>query len=208
MIEREMFHGTRRALRERVRGLPADGDPGLRYRRLRAVLEEVGVHCDDTADLHDVDAVLLASGRGTEALIAARLDDGERVVGYARIIARLLTGDLTAPVDFKIEYADSSDAPSKRERDEERMVLTLAQAIASGHIDEAPRPLFQDVPAFTFAFTPRSISRSTLGGFHWWSNLWYRRSGTYRAWRRRRDVSDAIGRVCGILARGASLPAA
>jgi hypothetical protein len=207
MNTREIFRGTRRALRDRVRALPADGDVRLRVRRLRAVLEEVGVHCDDTAALHDVDAVLLASSRGTEALIAARLDDDARVVAYARIIARLLTGDLTAPVDFKIEYTDSSDAPSKRERDEERLVLALAQAIATGHIDEAPRPLFEDVPAFTFAFTPRSISRSTLGGFHWWSNLWYRRSGTYRAWRRQRGVSNAIGRVCNVLGRG-SLPAA
>ena len=207
MIEREIFAGTRRALRDRVRSLPADGDARLRARRLRAILEEVDVRCDDTADLHDVDAVLLASSRGTEALIAARLGDGDRLVAYARIIARLLTGDLTAPVDFKIEYADSSDAPSKRERDEERMVLALAHAIASGHIDEAPRPLFEDVPSFTLAFTPRSISRSTLGGFHWWSNLWYRRSGTYRAWRRQRGVSNAIGRVCNALTR-ASLPAA
>jgi hypothetical protein len=207
MIERETFRGTRRALRDRVRALPADGEPRLRVRRLRALLEEVGVHCDDNAGLHGVDAVLLASGRGTEALIASRLSDHDRLVAYARIIARLLTGELTAPVDFKIEYADSSDAPSKRERDEERMVLALAHAIASGHIDEAPRPLFEDVPAFTFAFTPRSISRSTLGGFHWWSNLWYRRSGTYRAWRRQRGVSNAIGRVCNVLTR-ASLPAA
>jgi hypothetical protein len=207
MIERDVFFGTRRTLRERVRALPADGDARIRVRRLRAVLEEIGVRCDDTADLHDVDAVLLASGRGTEALIAARLDDGDRLVAYARIVARLLTGDLTAPVDFKIEYADSSDAPSKRERDEERLVLALARAIASGHIDEAPRPLFEDVPPFRWAFTPRSISQSTLGGFHWWSNLWYRRSGTYRAWRRRRGVTAAIGRVCGILDR-ASLPAA
>ncbi len=207
MIEREVFFGTRRALRERVRALPADGEPRIRIRRLRAVLEEIGVRCDDTADLHDVDAVLLASGRGTEALIAARLDDGDRLVAYARIVARLLTGDLTAPVDFKIEYADSSDAPSKRERDEERLVLSLAHAIASGHIDEAPRPLFEDVPPFRWAFTPRSISQSTLGGFHWWSNLWYRRSGTYRACRRLRGVTNAIGRVCTILDRS-SLPAA
>jgi len=135
------------------------------------------------------------------------LDADEAWELMSRIVARLLTGELTAPVDFKIEYADSSDAPSKRERDEERLVLSLAHAIASGHIDEAPRPLFEDVPPFTFAFTPRTISRSTLGGFHWWSNLWYRRSGTYRAWRRQRGVTNAIGRVCGILDR-ASIPAA
>jgi hypothetical protein len=207
MIERAVFDGTRRALRDLITSLPSGGDDRLAARRLRVVLEEIGVHCDDTADLQDLDAVLLASGRGTEALVAARLDDHQRLVAYARLIARLLTGDLHAPVDFKLEYAVTSDAPSKRERDEERMVLALADAIATGQLDKAPRPLFGDVPRFTFAFTPRSISRSTLGGFHLWSNLWYRRSGTYRRWRARRDVSTAISRVCVLLTR-AYAPAA
>lgn len=207
MMEPAVFDGTRRALRDRITSLPTGGDERLRTRRLRIVLEEIGVRCDETADLRDLDAVLLASNRGAEALIAVRLDDAQRLVAYARLIARLLTGDLHAPIDFKIEYRLTSDAPSKRERDEERMVLALADAIATGRLDKAPRPLFGDVPAFKLAFTPRSAARSALGGCHWWSNLWYRRSGTYRAWRSRRDVSYAIGRVCGILGR-ASAPAA
>jgi hypothetical protein len=204
MIDARIFDGMRRALRERITSMPAGGDERLRLRHLRAVLEEVGVHCDDTADLQELDAVLMASGHGTDALIAARLDDEQRLIAYARIIARLLTGELHAPVDIKIEYTYDDGAPSKRERDEERMVVALAQAIAYGRLDEAPRPLFEDVPKFSFAFTPRSISRSTLGGFHLWSDFWYKRSGTYRAWRRRRGVSHAIGRVCGILNRAAA----
>lgn len=207
MIDRAAFNAMRRALRERVTSLPEGGDERLRVRWLRAVLEEVGVRCDDTADLQELDAVLLASGHGTDALIAARLDDSQRLVAYARIIARLLTGDLRRPLDIKIEYTDDAAAPSKRERDEERLVLDLAHAIASGRLDEAPRTLFQDVPKFSFAFTPRTISLSTLGGFHLWSDFWYKRSGTYRAFRRRRDVSTAINRVCVMLDRPA-LPAA
>jgi hypothetical protein len=207
MIEREVFESMRRALRERIASLPQGGDERLRARRLRAVLQEIGVRCDDTADLQELDAVLLASAHGTDALIAARLDDTQRLIAYARIIARLLTGDLQRPIDIKIEYTDDAAAPSKRERDEERLVLDLAQAIASGRLDEAPRTLFHDVPKFSFAFTPRTISLSTLGGFHLWSDFWYKRSGMYRAWRRRRDVSYAIGRVCGMLDRPA-LPAA
>lgn len=184
---------TRRALRERLRILPVAGDAGFRVRRLRALLEELGVHCDDTADLHDLDAVLLASARGTDAIVAARLDDDARLAAYARLVARLLVGEMHAPLDAKLEYAGA--APSRREREEERMVRSFAQAIMDGRLDLAPRPLYEDVPRPSWAFTPRSAARSTLGGFHWWSNLWYRRSNMYRRWRSRQDVSAAISRV-------------
>jgi hypothetical protein len=82
------------------------------------------------------------------------------------------------------------------------MLMTLAWAIREGRLDLAPRPLYEDVPKLTFAFTPRSAARSTLGGFHWWSGFWYRRSSMYRRWRSRHDVSTAIVRVIGILDPG------
>jgi len=93
---------------ERIRQLPPGGEAALRIRRLQLLLEEVGVSCDDTADLRDLDAVLFASDRGAEALVAARLDDEQRLVAYARLIARLLADDLQAPVDIKIEYTDAT----------------------------------------------------------------------------------------------------
>ena len=207
MTANTAIEAARIILRERIRQLPPGGEPALRIRRLQLLLEEVGVSCDDTADLRDLDAVLFASDRGAEALVAARLNDEQRLVAYARLIARLLADDLQAPVDIKIEYTDANAAPSRREREEERMVLALAHAIATGRLAEAPRPLFEDVPSFSLAFTPRSAARSTLGGFHLWSGYWYRRSNMYRRWRARRDVSDAIGRVCVMLSRVA-VPAA
>ena len=51
----------------------------------------------------------------------------------------------------------------------------------------------------TLAFTPRTAARSTLGGFHLWSDFWYKRSNMYRHWRSRRDVSNAITRIVGAL---------
>ena len=196
-----------RTLRDRLRLLPADGTNRERADRLRSLLEELDVRCDETAQLEGIDAALIGSERGTDALIAARLDDGQRLVAYARLIARLLSGEMHPPVDLKMEYADAGSAPSRRERQEERMVLALASAIADGRLDLAPRPMYEDVPRrFTLAFTPRSAARSTLGSFHWWSDFWYRRSGMYRRWRSRRDVSAAIGWVCVILTR-ASVPA-
>lgn len=202
MIEPTIRDDTRRQLRERLRFLPMLGDARARAKRLRAVFEELGIHCDESAELQDLDAVLFSSARGTDAVIAARLDDEQRLTAYARLAARILACELVPPVDAQMEYADDALAPSKREREEERMLKQLAWAIREGHLDLAPRPLYEDVPKLTFAFTPRSAARSTLGGFHWWSGFWYRRSNMYRRWRSRRDVSTAIVRVIDILDPG------
>ncbi|MBI5285420.1 MAG: hypothetical protein HY874_10040 [Chloroflexi bacterium] len=200
MIETGVLDETKRQLRDRLRSLPGDGSAKMRAARLRMLLEEMGVNCDETAELQDVDAVLLASARGTEALIAARLTDDERHRVYARIVARLLVGELHAPIDAKMEYA-GEHATTREEREEDAVVAGLAGALVDGRLDAAPRPLYDDVPRLTFAFTPRTAARSTLGGLHQWSVLWYRRSNMYRRWRARRDVSHAIERICIVLDR-------
>ncbi len=200
MIETGVLDETKRQLRDRLRSLPGDGSAVTRAARLRMLLEEMGVDCDETADLQDVDAVLLASARGTEALIAARLTDDERHRVYARIVARLLVGELHAPIDAKMEYA-GEHATTREEREEDAVVAGLAGALVDGRLDAAPRPLYDDVPRLTFAFTPRTAARSTLGGLHQWSVLWYKRSNMYRRWRARRDVSHAIERICIVLDR-------
>jgi hypothetical protein len=194
-----MQDDARRGLIERVRTMPADGDLPTRLGRLRALLQEFGIDCDESVDLHDLDAALFASSHGTEAVVSSRLDEAQRLVAYARLIARLMMGELHGPLDANFEYADDRMAPSRREREEERMIIALAHAIADGRLDTAPRPLYQEVPKLTLAFTPRSAARSTLGGFHLWSDYWYKRSNMYRRWRSRRDVSNAIRRVCGAL---------
>ena len=196
MIDTAVLDDTRRQLRNRLRTLPLDGDARLRTYRLRTMLEEMAVHCDDTAELQDVDAVLLTSARGTEALIAARLDDDGRLRTYARIVARVLVGEMHGPIDAKIEYPSKHATASRQEREEDALVAFLAGALVDGRLDAAPRPLFEDVPKLTLAFTPRTAARSTLGGFHLWSDFWYKRSNMYRRWRSRRDVSKAIGRIC------------
>ncbi len=207
MIEVRLCDDARRALRDRVRALPADGDARIRTQRMRALLQELGVSCDDKAEFEELDAVLLASANGTEALVAARLDDEQRAIAYARLLARMLADEFHAPLDAKMEYTEGLGAPPKSDRERERMVIALAHAILDGDLDAAPRPLYEDVPMFTLAFTPRSAARSTLGGFHLWSDFWYRRSNMYRRWRSRRDVSSAIRQVCTILTR-VSVPAA
>ena len=199
MTLRATSDDTRRLLRDRLRFLPATGEASIGVRRFRSLLEELGVRCDDSLNLQDLDAVLLASERGTEALVASRLDDEQRHAAYARLVARLVIAEMRAPIDAKMEYAAEHQPSSTREREEEALVLGLAHALMSGRLESAPRPLYDDVPQFTFAFTPRSAARSTLGGLHWWSVLWYKRSDLYRRLRARPRVSGAIGRICGAL---------
>ncbi len=199
MIGVEVLDQTRLQIRDRLRSLPGDGDAAIRARRLRALLEEMGVHCDETAELQDVDAVLLTSARGTEAIIAARLTDEQRHSAYARIVARLLVGEMHAPMDAKIEYPAEHATNSRQEREEDAVVLWLARALVDGRLHAAPRPLYEDVPKLTLAFTPKTARRSTLGGLHRWSALWYRRSNLYRRLRARHDVTDAIERICIVL---------
>jgi hypothetical protein len=198
-----MLDDERRRLRERLRTLPIDGTYAERARRLRSLLEEMGIHCDETAELQDADAVLLASGRGADAMIAARLSDEERFYAYARLVARLLIGHMHAPIDAKIEYEQPTG--SKQEREEDKTVMTFADALVEGELARAPRPIYEDVPRFTLAFTPRTAVRSTLGGFHLWSDFWYKRSDMYRRWRSRRGVSKAIDRIVVVMnERGAA----
>lgn len=206
MVETMEIDDRRRQLRERLRRLPAGGEARIRARRLRAMLEEMGVHCDETPELQDIDAVLLASACGIEALIAARLNDDERHHAYARIVARLLVGELHPPIDAKMEYAGWHQTLSREERQEDAMVQGLAGALVDARLDAAPRPLYDDVPKLTLAFTPRTAARSTLGGLHQWSVIWYKRSNLYRRLRARPDVSHAIERICVALDRAPAVP--
>lgn len=190
---------TRRQLRERLRYVTTEQDHVVGVKRLRSLLQEMGVVCDDTAELQDADAILLTSGRGMEALIASRLDDEDRHRAYSRIVARLIVGQMHEPIDAKIEYPAEHFTLSREEKEEDATVAKFADALAEGNLDLAPRPLYEDVPKLTFAFTPRTAAISTLGGMHLWSDYWYRRSTMYRWWRSRPKVSNAIKRVCIIL---------
>ena len=98
-----------------------------------------------------------------------------------------------------MEYSEGHATLFREDREEDAMVDGLSHALVDGRLDAAPRPLYDEVPRLTFAFTPRTAARSTLGGLHQWSVLWYKRSNLYRRWRARRDVSHAIERICFVL---------
>jgi hypothetical protein len=194
-----LLDDTRLQIRDRVRTMPLDRDPRAGVIRLRGLLQEMGVTCDDSAELQDADAVLLTSGRGMEAIVASRLDDEQRYQAYARIVARLIIGQMHEPIDAKIEYQSKHFTINREEKEEDATVAKFAVAMTAGNLDLAPRPLYEDVPKLQFAWTPRTAAQSTLGGMHLWSDYWYRRSTMYRWWRSRPKVSNVIKRICSML---------
>jgi hypothetical protein len=190
---------TRQQIRDRGRTMPLGRDPRAGVLRLRALLEEMDVHCDDTAELDEADAILLTSGRGMEAIVASRLDDEQRYQAYARLVARLIIAQMHEPIDAKIEYQAKHFTINREEKEEDATVAKFAIALTEGNLDLAPRPLYEDVPKLQLAFTPRTAAQATLGGMHLWSDYWYRRSTMYRWWRSRPKVSGVIKRVCVML---------
>ena len=67
-------------------------EPRQRAVAARRLLEELGVHCDETAVLHDLKGFLMSSPRGTEMVVSRDLSDDERVGVYAHLIAHALLG--------------------------------------------------------------------------------------------------------------------
>ena len=67
-------------------------EPRQRAAAARRLLEELGVHCDETAALHDLKGFLLSSPRGTEMVVSRDLDDEQRLEVYAHLIAHALLG--------------------------------------------------------------------------------------------------------------------
>src|ERR1700680_1628590 len=68
----------------RLHTLPSNPwGPHQRASAARRLLEELGVHCDESATLHDLKGFLLSSPRGTEMVVSRDLTDEERLEGSA-----------------------------------------------------------------------------------------------------------------------------
>ena len=69
----------------RLHALPsASWAPRQRAVAARRLLEELGVHCDETAALHDLKGFLLSSERGSEMVVSRDLNDEQRLEVYAQ----------------------------------------------------------------------------------------------------------------------------
>src|SRR6202165_2692143 len=117
--------------------------PHQRASAARRLLEELGVHCDESAALHDLKGFLLSSPRGTEMVVSRDLTDEQRLEVYAHLIAHALLGpdgpELALAARF--EYVPGR-APGERpahELREELLADAVARAILAGRLQAAAR---------------------------------------------------------------------
>ena len=161
----------------------------------RRLLEELGVHCDESAALHDLKGFLLSSPRGTEIVVCKDLGDEERLEVYAHLVAHALLGPDTPELALaaRFEYVPGR-APGGRpahEVQEELVADAVARAILAGRLDAAPRLVYcRDLGPGRGRF-----SRAVLRGLHRGSLALYRRSRSYQRLRSLPVVSAFTSRV-------------
>lgn len=191
-----------RALRTRhERG---DEQPSLSQATLaRRLLEELGVHCDESAALQDLKGFLMTSAHGTEIVTRRDLTDAERAEVYAHLVAHALLGpDLQglAPT-AKFEYT-AGRAPGGRpahEVQEERMADAVARAILEGRLEAAPRLVYcRDLGPGR-----GPLRYAVMQGVHRGSLALYRRSRKYQQLRSLPLVTAFTSRVHSFLGRSA-----
>jgi hypothetical protein len=178
-------------------------EPRQRAVAARRLLEELGVHCDETAALHDLKGFLLSSPRGTELVVSRDLDDEQRLEVYAHLIAHALLGpdgpELALAARF--EYVPGR-APGERranELREEVLADAVARAILAGRLEAAPRLIYcRDLGPGRGRF-----SRAVLRGIHLGSLALYRRSRSYQRLRSLPVVTALTERVHSFLGNAA-----
>ena len=146
----------------------------------RRLLEELGVHCDESAALHDLKGFLLSSPRGTEIVVCRDLADEERLEVYAHLIAHALLGPDTPELALaaRFEYVPGRGPGSRpaHELQEELVADAVARAILAGRLEAAPRLVYcRDLGPGRGPF-----SRAVLRGIHRGSLALYRRSRSYQ----------------------------
>jgi hypothetical protein len=169
----------------------------------RRLLEELGVHCDESAVLHDLKGFLLSSPRGTEIVVCRDLGDEERLEVYAHLVAHALLGADTPELALaaRFEYV-AGRAPGSRpphEIQEEIVADSVARAILAGRLEAAPRLVYcRDLGPGRGPF-----SRAVLRGLHQGSLALYRRSRSYQRLRSLPVVSALTTRVHTLLGSAA-----
>jgi len=170
----------------------------------RRLLEELGVHCDESAALHDLKGFLLSSPRGTEIVICRDLDDAERLEVYAHLVAHALLGpdspQLALAARFEYVPGRGPGERSAHELREELLADAVARAILAGRLEAAPKLIYcRDLGPGRGPF-----SRAVLRGLHRGSLALYRRSRSYQRLRSLPVVTAITERVHSFLALGSA----
>lgn len=146
----------------------------------RRLLEELGVHCDETASLRDLKGFLLSSARGTEIVVSRYLSDEDRVEVYAHLVAHALLGPDLGGLQLasQLEYVPGHepDHRSAQQAREEAVADAVARAIVEGRLEAAPRLVYcRDLGPGR-----GRLSLAVLRGLHVGSLALYRRSRSYQ----------------------------
>lgn len=167
------------ALRHHPRGeLPSA--PAARAVVTRRLLEELGVHCDESAPLQDLKGFLISSRRGTEIVTRWNLSDEERVQVYAHLVAHALLGAdlprLAPSARFEYEGGRQPKSRAPQVEQEEEVADAVARAILDGRLEAAPRLVY----CHDLGPGRGRLSRAVLRGLHQSSLALYRRSRNYQ----------------------------
>lgn len=176
---------------------------------LKRVLEESGIRCADSDQLQDLAAFLISSPRGTEMVLSARLDDAERLLVYAHLLAHVLISGQRGHLLARFEYRPGREPAhlSLRERREELVARSLARAILAGRLEGAPRYLYgpRAFPSRRYGMR-RAAKQALLVLLHHASVALYWRSPGYQQLRGLPAVAGLATRVQSLL--GEAEPAA
>jgi hypothetical protein len=182
-----------------------DGDPRTHDRAsaARRLLEELGVHCDESAVLHDLKGFLMSSPRGTEMVVSRDLSDDERLEVYAHLTAHALLGpdgpELALAARFEYVPGRGPGERPAHELREELLADAVARAILAGRLEAAPRLIYcHDLGPGRGRF-----SRAVLRGLHLGSLALYRRSHSYQRLRSLPVVTALTERVHSFLGNAA-----
>ncbi len=161
----------------------------------RRLLEELGIRCDEQAQLHDLKGFLISSPYGTEIVVGRDLSDDERLEVYAHLIAHALLGADSPMLRLaaRFEYVDgrAPDSRPAHELQEEAVADAVARAILGGRLQAAPRLIYcRDAGPGRGRFT-----RAVLRGLHRGSLSLYRRSRSYQRLRSLPVVTALTERV-------------
>ncbi len=173
-----------------------------RVELVQRLLEEMGVHCEESVQLEDLKGFMVSSPRGTEIVLSSRLTESQRLYVYTHMLAHLLVGRIGGTISTRFEYLEGKEPShlSRGERREEAVADALARAILERRMEDIPRYLRLARP-FPPAATglPQRLAHSALALVHWISLALYWRSSAYQRIRSKRAITRLATRVEGLV---------
>ncbi|HEX2173145.1 MAG TPA: hypothetical protein VHL09_11955 [Dehalococcoidia bacterium] len=164
---------------------------------IRRTLEELGIHCEEAADLQALAGFLIASERGVEIVTSAGLSPRDQAQVYTQLLAQLLLEPGQLPFLVRFEYLAGRDPArrSAREIRTGRVAAALGRAILEGRLHGAPKLLYQGPPIDPPGSLKKTAAHLLLRALHRASVTLYWRSGRYQRLRALPLTTQVITKV-------------